>query len=157
MTGSATPPTEPPPESPHEGVVYATFGDRFIAFLIDAVLLACVWYALSIPLFSMLGIDDATPPRQVRLTRTLSVIALGVLYHTTLDSSRWQGTVGKQALGIKLVDLAGQRITWPRAMGRSFASVLSMVVIYMGYLAASSDRQVRTWHDRLAKTLVIKA
>ena len=137
-------------------MAYATFGDRFIAFLIDAVLIAGVWYVLSVPLFITIGIDEGTQSRLARNTRTLCLIAASVLYHTALDSSRWQGTVGKQALGIKIVDLAGRRISWSRAMARSFASLLSMIVIYMGYLAATSDRQVRTWHDRLAKTLVVK-
>ena len=84
------------------------------------------------------------------------MVVKGARYHTILDPSRWKGTVGKQALGIKLIDLAGQRVTWSRAMARSLASVLSMFAVYMGFLAASSDRQSRTWHDRIAKTLVVK-
>ena len=64
--------------------------------------------------------------------------------------------MGKQAVGIKVVDLAGQHISRVRALGRFLASLPSTIAIYMGYLAATSDRQVRTWHDRLAKTLVVK-
>lgn len=157
MTGSATPPTEPPPELPSEGVLYATFGDRLIAYLIDALLLAGIWYAISIPLFLALGVDDETSPRLVGGVSLICSIVIRATYHAVLDSSRWQGTVGKQALGIKVVDLDGQRIGWARALGRYFASLLSTIVIYMGYLAATSDRQVRTWHDRLAQTLVVKA
>ena len=59
-------------------------------------------------------------------------------------------------MGIKVVDLAGQHISRVRALGRFLASLPSTIAIDMGFLAASSDRQSRTWHDRIAKTLVVK-
>ena len=54
----------------------------------------------------------------------LSVV-IGWLYFALCESSAWQATLGKLALGIRVTDLQGQRISFPRALGRYVAKLLS--------------------------------
>src|SRR5687767_7260913 len=49
------------------------------------------------------------------------VIAIGWAYHAILESSSWQATLGKRALGMQVTNLAGNRISIGRAAGRHAA------------------------------------
>ena len=59
-----------------------------------------------------------------------------------MESSEHQATLGKMALGLKVTDLAGHRLTFPRATGRFFESLYrspspssSSVVLLVTYLS----------------------
>ena len=47
------------------------------------------------------------------------------LYYSLLESSAWQATLGKKALGLEVTDLDGNRIGFGRATGRFFAKIIS--------------------------------
>ena len=55
------------------------------------------------------------------------VVGLGVwwLYYALMESSQKQATLGKMALGIKVTDQHGARISFGRATGRLLAKILS--------------------------------
>jgi uncharacterized RDD family membrane protein YckC len=75
-------------------------------------------------------------------------------YFALMESSRWQGTLGKLALGIKVTDLNGERISFGRAIGRYFLKGVSAFLLMLGYLISFSDQR-QTWHDYTAGTLVL--
>jgi uncharacterized RDD family membrane protein YckC len=62
----------------------------------------------------------------------------------------------KKAMGIKVVDLQGNRISFPRAFGRFFATYLSGIILGIGYLMALFTGKRQTLHDMIASTLVVK-
>jgi uncharacterized RDD family membrane protein YckC len=64
-------------------------------------------------------------------------------------------TIGKMALGIKVTDLNGERITFGRATGRYFGKILSGLTLCIGYIIAGFSQQKQALHDILAKTLVV--
>ena len=76
-------------------------------------------------------------------------------YFALMESSRWQGTLGKLAMGIKVTDLNGQRISFGRATGRYFLRAVSVVLLMFGYLVSFSGKK-QTWHDYIAKTLMVR-
>lgn len=61
------------------------------------------------------------------------VILVGALYHALLNSSSWQGTVGKRLLGIMIVnDENHTKISFKKAFAHYFLSVLPAIyVIYI--------------------------
>ncbi len=77
------------------------------------------------------------------------------LYHGVLESSNWQATIGKRALGIYVVDKGGQRISFCRAGGRNLAEFLSVATFGLGYLIVAVTREREALHDMLAGTLVV--
>jgi uncharacterized RDD family membrane protein YckC len=83
----------------------------------------------------------------------LSIIA--TLYFAILHSSKWQATVGKKLVGIKVTDLNGNRITFWRAFGRLFAMILSGI-LYIGYIMVAFTEKKQGLHDMIAGTLVLK-
>ena len=76
------------------------------------------------------------------------------LYRAGMESSRFQGTLGKLAVQIKVTGLDGNRISLERATGRHFAKVLSAIALGVGYLMVGFTARKQGLHDRLAGTLV---
>ena len=65
-------------------------------------------------------------------------------------------TVGMMVLKIKVIKENGSKITYKDGVLRYFASILSAVVFGLGYFWMIWDSKKQTWHDHIAKTLVIK-
>ena len=93
-------------------VVYAGFWLRVVAYTIDSLLLGVVLgIVLLRPLMEHAGISSDNPwvlfngdSRQV-VAINLMVMMAGWLYWAVLESSSWQATLGKKAIGLKVTDL----------------------------------------------------
>ena len=147
----------------------APFGKRLVAFLIDLgvlflPVLAVFGFAYAIgAIRGSLEHRDPETARQEQalLWRNLRDLVLLVanglawIYAAGLESSRWQGTIGKQAMGIVVTDEAGERISFLRATGRHAAKYLSALPLFLGFMAALVGPHL-AWHDRLAATRVTR-
>jgi uncharacterized RDD family membrane protein YckC len=127
-----------------ESVSYAGFWKRVGASLLDGVIIGL---PSGIFLYILFGDNEAA-------TNLVSFI-VGILYKTLMESSAKQATVGKMIVGIKVTDLNGQRISFGRAIGRYFASILSSLTLGIGYLLAGWTEKKQTLHDMVAGTLVV--
>ena len=150
---------------------YAGFWKRFAAYLIDSILLGVLSFFVLIPLVAMLGIvgsemssmeyepEDATAMIAGFIGAYLMfmlVITVGTwLYFALMESSKNQGTLGKMALGIKVTDLQGNRITFGRATGRYFAKFISAMVLMIGYIIAGFTEKKQALHDIIASCMVV--
>jgi len=164
----APPPLPGPSGAPSSTLPPAPFLRRFRAWLLDCAILFVPILALFGLLYLGIGIRsllehwDAETYRQERLLlwRNLGdlmlLVALGFswIYAAGLESSRWQGTVGKQWMGLTVVDESGARLHFLQATKRHFAKYLSALPVFLGFIAAGFDAQGRAWHDRLAGTRV---
>lgn len=86
---------------------------------------------------------------------TLVTGVLAWLYFAFCESSTWQATLGKLAVGIRVTDLHGARISIPRALGRYPAKFLSVFTFGFGFLMAGWTRRKQALHDMVASTLVL--
>jgi uncharacterized RDD family membrane protein YckC len=83
-------------------------------------------------------------------------VALALAYFTYFEGSSSGQTLGKQALGIRVLDFkAGGPIGYGRALLRTIARYLSAIVLLLGYLWMLWDREKQTWHDKIASTVVV--
>jgi uncharacterized RDD family membrane protein YckC len=80
---------------------------------------------------------------------------LGWLYFALCESSAWQATLGKLALGIRVTDLQGHRISFPRALGRYPAKMLSGIILGIGFLMVAWTQRKQGLHDMIVGTLVL--
>ncbi|MGP1666951.1 MAG: RDD family protein, partial [Rhodanobacter sp.] len=80
---------------------------------------------------------------------------LAWLYFAFCESSAWQATVGKLALGIRVTDLHGERITLPRALARYPAKILCVLTMLIGFLMVAFTQRKQGLHDLIAGTLVL--
>jgi uncharacterized RDD family membrane protein YckC len=150
-------------------VRYAGFWIRFLARLIDGVLLGVINAVIRIPLGIMLGAGfggaaslDRGPASLVFLPAAMGLIgisviisiALGVAYEVYFVSTRG-GTIGKLVLGLRIVRADGAPITTGLALGRYFAQWLSAAILMIGYIMAGFDAEKRALHDHICQTRVI--
>ena len=64
--------------------------------------------------------------------------------------------LGKHALSIRVVDLdSATPIGYGRASIRYVTSIVSAIVIYIGYLWMLWDREKQCWHDKTANSVVV--
>ena len=83
-------------------------------------------------------------------------IVIDWLYYSLMESSLNQATLGKMALGLKVTDLNGNRISFGRATGRYFGHYLSALILGIGYLMIAFSEKKQGLHDMIAETLVVK-
>ena len=77
-------------------------------------------------------------------------------YYSLLESSTWQATLGKKALGLEVTDLNGARISFGRATGRWAARYVSVMTLGIGNIMAGFTEKKQALHDMIAGTLVIR-
>jgi uncharacterized RDD family membrane protein YckC len=159
---------------PGPAVTYAGFWLRFVAHLIDGLILSAATFAVVIPLIFLTGLAShfQTLPRHsgepvdpAAIAAIISLVSLFVLasiliqwlYYAYLESGEKQATWGKQALGLYVTDVAGQRISFGRASGRFFAKVVTgLIPLGIGYIMAGFTERRQALHDMIASCLVLR-
>lgn len=132
---------------------------RVLAYVIDSLIMSFVSVPLGIVLAVVLissGVDENSPMYQlINLGSNGFAILVGWLYQGFMESSSWQGTVGKKALGLRVTDLNGNRISFARATGRYFGMILSGMICFIGFLMVAFTEKKQGLHDMMAGTLVL--
>jgi uncharacterized RDD family membrane protein YckC len=160
-TGPAAPPPPVWDETGSTVTGYGGFWIRFVAYLLDAVLLnIAFWIIATVIGVSMIPADPAKFDSEQFIAQMgkFQLVALVVtwLYFALLESSARGATVGKMVLGLRVVDDSGQRISFLRATGRFFAKFISGLILLIGYIMAAFTDRKRALHDIMAGTLVVK-
>jgi uncharacterized RDD family membrane protein YckC len=127
---------------------YAGFWRRVAAALIDGILVGIV---SGIVTAIAGGISD-----DARVIAQILLFVAAYVYYAGMESSAYQATVGKIALGIQVTDLDGNRISFLRALGRNLAEILSALILLIGYIMVAFTAKKQGLHDMIAGTLVIK-
>lgn len=138
---------------------HAGFWIRVLAYIIDTFILMVASGVLGAMFgISMLGSgnDLSDPTGGANLLMNLVSIIIGVAYFAGMESSTWQATLGKKALGLVVTDVSGNRITFMRGVGRYFAKILSAIILFIGFIMVAFTERKQGLHDILAGTLVLK-
>lgn len=136
---------------------YGGFWIRFAAKFLDGLLAGCVAFGLAIPVVAMAGASGK--PGVSDLIGSLvqfGMQGLMILYNT-LMIWKFGATLGKKALGLRVVCADGSPVSFGRALGRAFAELLSGCFCYIGYIIAAFDEEKRALHDHICGTRVIVA
>ncbi len=155
---------------------YAGFWLRFVAYLIDYAVFSVAGLLIAIPtIFAIVGIaigfEGIEEPTEllengnllkvgilvgiIVLVSIFSIVA-GWLYYALFESSKYGGTLGKMAVGIKVTDIEGRRVSFARATGRYFARIVTNMTLLIGYIMAGFTEKKQALHDILANCLVVK-
>lgn len=144
-------------------VVDAGFIRRLGAFFIDNLLLGSVYYivlvigmvVLAVVATTTTGRDSDTLVVVSAVLAALAYALMSYFYYVGMERSKLQASVGKLALGIKVVDADGRRLGWGRASARWAGSILSYLVLYIGFFMAGWTRRKQALHDKMAGTYVV--
>ena len=120
----------------------AGFGQRLGAFLIDIILLTVV----SLVLVALFGETAASGLN----------LLIGLAYWGYFEGSPSGQTIGKRALGIRVIDYrTGNPLGFGKALLRYLARILSTIPCLLGYFWMLWDKEKQTWHDKLCSTVVV--
>ncbi len=147
--------------APYQGVAI-----RFVALLIDVVILAIITAVIMLPFqVPVITVTDVTNVQQTVTTLPNPFAWVGALismlvifgYFVLLEGSYGQ-TVGKMAVKIKVTREDGSRIDYTDAVVRNVLRIIDGLVAYLigAILVWSSDEKQRLG-DRAAHTVVVKA
>jgi len=131
---------------------YAGFWKRVAAFVIDFVIIAICSIPVTFIFYAYFSNDE--PSVAERKVQGMG-LAFAWLYFALMESSVYQGTIGKMFLGIKVTDLNGNRIGFGRATGRHFGRLLSVLLIFIGYIMVAFTQKKQGLHDIMAGCLVV--
>jgi uncharacterized RDD family membrane protein YckC len=120
----------------------ASFGRRFVAALLDGILLGIV-YAILLAVVSQ------------EAAYGLYLLA-GIVYYTLLEGGATGQTLGKKALGIRVIDFnSGGSIGYGRGAIRYIGRLVSSIACFLGYFWMLWDKEKQTWHDKFATSVVV--
>ncbi len=141
----------------------AGFWRRFGAAFIDGILLGIVNFGISAAFGQKLlettnGNGTTSVHFQASGAAFIIELVIAVAYFAYFEGGASGQTLGKRALGIRVIDYSsGGPIGYGRAVLRFFARYLSAAVCLLGYLWMLWDKEKQTWHDKIATDLVVPA
>lgn len=143
-------------------VVYAGFWKRVAANVLDSMVIgiaggivAAILGALMGAMLGMGGGMGSGGFIAIQLVTNLVSLAITAFYYAWFHASTGQATLGKMAVGIKVVRSDGDTITFLRGIGRYFGFLLSSLIFGIGLLMAAFTERKQGLHDILCDTLVV--
>ena len=120
--------------------IYAGFWQRFLAGIIDSIILIVIEVILIfIPIIGWI----------------LSLF-VAWLYFAIQHSSTKQATFGMRALDIKITNENHGKIGFWRATGNFYLTVISALVVFIGFLMIAFTSRKQGFHNLISRTLCIK-
>jgi uncharacterized RDD family membrane protein YckC len=133
-------------------VLRAGFWKRVAAYLLDYVILFVAIFLF----FVIAGLMGIISPDAAESSGTGIGMLAFWLYFALQESGQHQATIGKRALAIKVVTLAGKAPSFWRATGRHFAKILSGLLLCIGYFMCIFTAKKQCLHDIMADCLVVR-
>jgi len=131
-----------------EALHIASFGRRFVAVIIDVIVLAVFSQVVGQFLKGGHVLNEIVAIGWTPL--------VGALYFTLFEGGASGQTPGKRALKIRVVDVQDDvSIGYIRALLRFIVSWVSLIVLFIGYLSMLGEPSGQTWHDIAARSLVV--
>jgi len=164
----------PPPAWPdRQQLVPAEIGPpggfwiRLVAYIVDSFIVTIAAIAIvGIFIAAVLVADQSTDDGKDSLfiagsiiVMVLALLLINWLYEALMTSSPRGATLGKLALGLRIVRADGAQLSFGRATARHFLKymITPLVPLAIGYLMAAFTDRKRALHDVLAETLVIRS
>ena len=143
-------------QAPAPATQYVSVWPRFGAILIDTVIIWIVGYIIGFIIGVMIAASNQTP--STALFDVLGIIiALG--YFVVMEATLGR-TVGKMALGLKVVREDGSPISWNESLIRNLLRVVDEFPYFIPYLVGAiiiwNSPKCQRLGDKVAKTVVVR-
>ncbi|MEK7504271.1 MAG: RDD family protein [Patescibacteria group bacterium] len=133
-------------------LTYASFWRRLGAILLDGLIISIINGLFG----AIVGVIFGQTDTASWINQLLSMI-VGISYYVYFIGNRGQ-TPGKMVLKIKVVKIGTEEtVGYGGAFMREVVGkFLSGISLGLGYLWSIWDHDKQTWHDKIAKTVVVK-
>ena len=137
---------------------YAGFWHRFLAGIIDLILLYIVSFAIGffIGYNFLMYTDNDTYYLFMEWISNLLGIFISYLYFVFFQSSSKQATLGMMIVGIKIYDEHLQRVGFWRLTGRYFTTGISNLILCIGFFMIGWTQRKQGLHDIISRTIHLK-
>jgi uncharacterized RDD family membrane protein YckC len=133
---------------------YAGFWRRFLAVILDGIIVSIPANIFAAILGSGLIVTGGGGIHYRSGGSGLQTLFF-IVYEALLIAY-WNGqTIGKKAMGIRVVSAGGAPVSVGMAFVRSLMKIVSGMVLMLGYLWMLWDPNRQTWHDKVAQTYVV--
>ena len=146
------------PRSLPEQVRYGGFWRRFWACMLDGMVLAfasMIVYGAAIAIVRFISPDIEDPFKVLLIPQLIANMIIKAFYFIYFHGLTGQ-TVGKLALGLKVVKRDGDTIGFARATVRYFGSIIGLLFAGLGFVWIAFDARKQGWHDKMAGSFVVK-
>jgi uncharacterized RDD family membrane protein YckC len=137
----------------------ANFWWRLLAYGIDYMILIVSFFvaAFGVGIFGALmhWRVDFNSETSATLFQIFAII-LFILYNATFEATEIQGSIGKKICRLMVVDVAGERIRFSKALGRNVSKLISWLLCGFGFLQIFWSDYRQGWHDQIAGAYVIR-
>ena len=127
--------------------IHASFWQRLVAYIIDGAILSVLGSGITTLLFLIGMIPEFA---------SVLLIVVYWLYFASMESSHYQSTIGKIALGLVVIDKSGSPLTFKQATGRFFGKFISTIIFGIGFLMIAFTKKKQGLHDIMADCYVIQ-
>ena len=145
-------------------IPYAGFWIRFVAVIIDNVIVSVISFVASIILGFVIGFLQGLTGSAVDYSKggplTYLIYTVSILISVGYFVYGWGmgATRGQRIFRIAVVDAeTGHPIGFGRAGMRYVGYVLSILACYIGLIWAAFDPKKQGWHDKIANSVVVLA
>lgn len=141
---------------------YGGFWRRVCAELLDELIVVVIFFAVAIMILIPTLILVEVAGRELdadkygNIVGPLMAISLFCIYRAGFEASSKQATPGKLAMGLKVTDEHGKRLSFGRASVRSVAKIVSHLLFNSGFIMVGLTLRKQGLHDMVAKTLVVR-
>lgn len=142
---------------------YASGGRRLLAFILDRMIIGFIVSLIMRPFwhfpfnwlddFWMDGLELTAGIVSYKIVKEVVFLA----YYSLMEASKYQGTLGKIILGIRVTDLNGNAVAVSKALLRNLGKYISGFIFGIGFLMIVFDNRKQGLHDKIADTLVVKS
>ena len=131
---------------------YAGFWIRLAAVIIDTIILMIIFTPIG-----FLFASEADMQNSFAWTTTDWIMqAIGIIF-IVFCWVKFAGTPGKRLLKLKVLDEAtGNNLSIGQAILRYIGYIPSTLVLFLGYFWIIWDGKKQGWHDKIAKSVVVK-
>lgn len=149
----------------NKSMVVQGFWIRLLAFFIDWVILSVIGIVFNLVWRSLLGAEldlqaaSGTDPKAGFTAALISIfllwIAIQTIYFAGLNAA-FGGTIGKNSLGLKVTNLSGGKLSFSQNLLRETVGKALSSILFLGFIWIAFDKNKQGWHDKIAKTYVVK-
>jgi len=145
-------------------ISYGGFWKRLAAYILDWIILTIISIIMLVVFSASFGtllsaetFEEGNEAALLGLTlgADLLTFAIAWLYYAGMESSSKQATFGKLALGMKVTRLNGEPISFLRASARFFSKILSVLLLFIGFIMIAFTEKKQGLHDMIAGVVIV--
>ena len=142
--------------NPVQTVSYAGFWLRVVASFIDGFILNLVYAVVAFVFFWFVIKNNPQLSSSLQTVTGILYPVIWILYFSFMES-HGGATFGKKIIGIKVLNVNGEPVSFLKSVGRNLAKIISVMILMIGFLMAGFTKKKQGLHDMITGSIVVKS